>query len=112
MIKALSSVLAITFAAAGLTACAGMDGAPHPEAVMTQMGSRAPSAQVIEESGCSMQENQGLVGQNLNTLSPATSRSARVLPAGTKLDSQPFVANRLTILYNPANNTITDVRCG
>lgn len=112
MIKTLSGILAISFAAAGLTACAGMDGTPHSEAVMTQMGSRAPSDQVMEESRCSMQENQGLVGTNLSGLAPATSRASRVLPAGTKLDQQPFVPTRLTIMYDPATNTITDVRCG
>jgi hypothetical protein len=113
MIKICSGILAVTLAGAGLTACAGMDGgSPRPDMVMTQTGGFAPSNQVLEESRCSMQENQGLVGTNLSAMAPATSRTARIVPMATRLDQQPTVPSRLTVLYNPANNMITEVRCG
>lgn len=113
MIKVFSSVVAITLAGASLTACAGMDGgSPKPDAVMTQLGSRQPSVQVLEDQRCGMQEQQGLVGTNLSALARNTATSARVVPAGTNLNQADFVATRLTIMFDARTNLITEVRCG
>jgi hypothetical protein len=100
--KRLIAVLTLASAVGG---CYGYPPPPSPPPPAPPVPRHPPA------DACGAGALQYLTGRPVADLPPTVYRQQRVLPVGAYYD-EPYVADRLTVLYDPRDGRITRVRCG